>query len=56
MVQKVPLAKYVSVMMTIWGGVTICTVAVHSYQGLLVQRYGDPFAPNTFLSKKTNDV
>ncbi|KAL3489221.1 major facilitator superfamily domain-containing protein [Aspergillus germanicus] len=39
MVQKVPLAKYVSVMMTIWGGVTVCTVAVHSYQGLLVQRF-----------------
>ncbi|KAL2815112.1 major facilitator superfamily domain-containing protein [Aspergillus granulosus] len=37
--QKAPLAKYVSVMMTIWGGVTICTVAVQSYQGLLVQRF-----------------
>ncbi|KAL4887249.1 major facilitator superfamily domain-containing protein [Aspergillus karnatakaensis] len=42
--QKAPLAKYVSIMMTIWGGVTVCTVAVHSWQGLLVQRFFLGFA------------
>jgi hypothetical protein len=52
MVQKVPLAKYVSVMMTIWGGVTVCTVAVHSYQGLLVQRYQNISLPMLSLTSK----
>ncbi|KAI9375213.1 major facilitator superfamily domain-containing protein, partial [Aspergillus egyptiacus] len=37
--QKAPLAKYVSVMMFLWGGVTICTAAVNTYQGLLIQRF-----------------
>lgn len=25
--------------MFLWGGVTVCTIAVHSYQGLLIQRF-----------------
>ncbi|UNI17479.1 hypothetical protein JDV02_003820 [Purpureocillium takamizusanense] len=37
--QKFPLGKYASIIAVLWGGVTVCTVAVHSYQGLLVQRF-----------------
>ncbi|KIM98676.1 hypothetical protein OIDMADRAFT_43519 [Oidiodendron maius Zn] len=37
--QKFPLGKYVAIMMFLWGGVTVCTVAVRSYHGLLVQRF-----------------
>ncbi|KAJ6441352.1 MFS general substrate transporter [Purpureocillium lavendulum] len=37
--QKFPIAKYTSVIVFIWGGVTVCTVAVKSYPGLLAQRF-----------------
>ena len=39
MAQRFPLGKYVGTIITLWGGVTVCTVAVKSYEGLLVQRY-----------------
>jgi hypothetical protein len=38
MAQRFPLGKYAGIIITLWGGVTICTVAVKSYEGLLVQR------------------
>ncbi|KAG4432797.1 hypothetical protein IFR05_011733 [Cadophora sp. M221] len=37
--QRFPLGKYVSITMFVWGGVTVCTVAVKSYPGLLIQRF-----------------
>ncbi|KAG0646455.1 putative transporter [Hyphodiscus hymeniophilus] len=37
--QRFPLGKYVAIMMFLWGGVTVCTIAVNSYQGLLAQRF-----------------
>jgi MFS family permease len=37
--QRFPLGKYVAVVVFLWGGVTVCTVAVNTYQGLLVQRF-----------------
>lgn len=37
--QRFPLGKYVSITMFIWGGVTVSTVAVNSYAGLMVQRF-----------------
>ncbi|OBT60992.1 hypothetical protein VE03_09733 [Pseudogymnoascus sp. 23342-1-I1] len=37
--QLLPLGKYVSVAMVLWGGVTVCTVAVNSFEGLLVLRF-----------------
>ncbi|CZT05536.1 related to allantoate transport protein [Rhynchosporium agropyri] len=37
--QRFPLGKYVAITMFLWGGTTVCTVAVNSYQGLYVQRF-----------------
>ncbi len=39
MSQRFPLGKYVAVVIFLWSGVTICTVAVKNYQGLMVQRF-----------------
>jgi MFS family permease len=37
--QRFPVGKYVAVVMFLWGGITICTAAVTTYQGLLAQRF-----------------
>lgn len=37
--QRFPLGKYVATVIFLWGGVTICTVAVKNYPGLMVQRF-----------------
>ncbi|CRG88175.1 putative transporter C417,10 [Talaromyces islandicus] len=37
--QKLPLGKFVGPSIMLWGGVTICTMAVKSYEGFLVQRF-----------------
>ena len=42
MAQRFPLGKYTGIIIALWGGVTVCTVAVKSYEGLLVQRYHHP--------------
>jgi hypothetical protein len=36
--QRLPVGKFVGIAIIIWGGVSICTIAVKSYEGLLVQR------------------
>lgn len=37
--QRLPLGKYVATVVFLWGGVTVCTVAVNNYPGLMVQRF-----------------
>lgn len=37
--QKLPIAKYISAMIFVWGGITMLTATVKSYEGLLAQRY-----------------
>ncbi len=44
MAQRFPLGKYVATVIFLWGGVTVCTVAVTNYPGLMVQRFFLGFA------------
>jgi MFS family permease len=37
--QRFPVGKYVAIVTILWGGVTVSTVAVKSYEGLMVQRF-----------------
>ncbi|TIC27804.1 MFS general substrate transporter [Wallemia mellicola] len=36
--QKLPIGKYLSVSILVWGALTVVTIAVHSYPGIMVQR------------------
>lgn len=36
--QKLPIGKYLSISILIWGALTIVTIAIHSYPGIMVQR------------------
>lgn len=43
--QRLPLAKWTSINVILWGGVLACTAATKNFQGLMAVRLSVPFPP-----------